>query len=128
MERERVSLSQAELLAALHQRVGEAGGRAALAQRLGVSDSTVYEAVASGRVKTFLAKAMGYEPAFIEVRRKERAYSSTNLDPRYIAGCSLVTRMGTLGDVSSMEGRRAEVQEINRLTQVWLAEQQRRTA
>lgn len=51
-----------------------------------------------------------------------------HLDPRYVAGCALVQRLGTLGEISAMLANRAEVQEINRLTERWIAEQQRKEA
>lgn len=45
------------------------------------------------------------------------------LDPRYLAGCELVRRMGTLKEVAEMKERCGLVREINRQTRAWLRQQ-----
>lgn len=51
-----------------------------------------------------------------------------DLDPRYVAGCALVARMGSPMEIAVMEGNRAEVQQMNRNTRLWMARRQRRAA
>lgn len=51
------------------------------------------------------------------------ALPTSGLDQRYLAGCALVQRLGTVGEISAMIGNRAEVLEINKRTQAWLRAQ-----
>ena len=51
-----------------------------------------------------------------------------DLDPRYIAGCALVVRYGSVSEISPIAGNQAEVRQININTNRWLAQQNRRAA
>lgn len=43
-----------------------------------------------------------------------------DLDPRYVAGCALVRRCGSIPEISAMEGNQAELRKINANTRAWL--------